>query len=614
MNPRCSRGWGEFRLPPDWRDRHSNTIMRHWEFLIQQEGDLAWLPLESRTTEILEGRYRVVARSDRPNTPVEIAIAHRTFEPEASPPRTQKRSKQTDADGVAVILPYTEFGPGVWTLGCSGLGSGDDSDWQYAVQLRVLPQGAKASSEPGPTPPAPELPLSYQLKLARDDYSLNPSETELTLTGEIRATIAEPLEKLHLRIRLRDPETGQSIAIVQRILPVAPSPLAFSYTLSLPPKRRTRLILGEIVLCDMKPTVLASRSFSVMATVEELLDAVDENAQRAVVEAPEVNPIEASSAFALPSRGVNPEIAPWRAKSTKAADLKGLPPLLQTPDSGRGASKGIELPFASDRPTIDVTPQNGGAIAPQKPLPAADRSTDPQTVETQTEQNPSPGGNFSGSGLYPNDRLTARLSDMAKDGDLSEWFSGETIVGADNPFALESEKESPSSTVSWDTDEIVLDDDLPPTPTSAALVKPEVPAHFQLPADELVPAPELLVPKGKLTSGRSIAIRVKLPDLQPRIYVKLWIHDRQNQTLLEGPLWLTDFLPAEPGKVEIITQLTIPHGGLEIQVEAIAVEMQTQRESRKVSIEREVVPAAPPSLPLEEKEKQEVSVQGNPGG
>ena len=203
---------------------------------------------------------------------------------------------------------------------------------------------------------------------------------------------------------------------------------------------------------------------------------------------------------------------------------------------------------------------------------------------------------------------------MAKDGDLSEWFSGEAIVGAENPFSLESEKASPSSTVSWDTDEIVLDDDEPLTPTSGALVKPEVPATFQLPPDEPVPAPELVIPKGKLTSGRSIAIRVKLPDLKPRIYVKLWIHDRQNQTLLEGPLWLTDFLPAESGKVEIITQLTIPHGGLEIQVEAIAVEMQTQRESRKASIEREVVPAAPPSLPLEENEKQEVTAQANPGG
>ncbi|MBE9040435.1 hypothetical protein IQ235_06485, partial [Oscillatoriales cyanobacterium LEGE 11467] len=96
--------------------------MRYWEFLIQQEGDLAWLPLESRTTEILEGRYRVVARSDRANTAVEIAIAYESRDRETSPPRLQKRSKQTDAEGVTIVLPYTDFGPGVWTLGCSGLG------------------------------------------------------------------------------------------------------------------------------------------------------------------------------------------------------------------------------------------------------------------------------------------------------------------------------------------------------------------------------------------------------------------------------------------------------------------------------------------------------------
>ena len=114
--------------------------MRYWEFLIQQEGDLAWLPLKSRTTEILEGRYRVVARSDRANTPVEIAIGYESSQGDASQPRWQKRSKQTDTEGVTIVLPYTDFEPGVWTLGCSGGGSTDELDWQYAAQLRVLPK------------------------------------------------------------------------------------------------------------------------------------------------------------------------------------------------------------------------------------------------------------------------------------------------------------------------------------------------------------------------------------------------------------------------------------------------------------------------------------------
>ncbi|MDY6937618.1 MAG: hypothetical protein SWY16_08115 [Cyanobacteriota bacterium] len=593
--------------------------MRYWEFLIQQEGDVAWLPLESRTTEILEGRYRVIARSDRPHTSVEIAIAYDSPDSEASPPRLQKRSKQTDARGVAIVLPYTEFKAGTWTLGCSGQGSENESDWQYAVQLRVLPKEiAPIEETPEPEVTPPELPLSYQLQLERDDYSLDRTETELTLSGQIRATTSDPLTGLHLRIRLRNPETGQLVALVQRILPPQTSPFDFSYSVSLPPKRRTRLILGEIVLCDMKPTVLAARSFTVMATLEGLLDAVDESTQQAAIDAEEITPIEARSAFEMPATAVNPAIAPWRATSLSANQAKSLPPLLQNLVSRQGRDRGLDLPFASDRPQPDAPLQN--------PLPAADSpAADTLAAETSSSATPladsgnsngSSPVNFASSGLYPNDRLTSRLSHMAKDEELSEWFSGDSIEGSQNPFALESDKRyaqsSQSSIVDWDTDEIVLDDDLPLAVRSGKLVPPEIPQTLQLPPDQPVPAPELLVPKGKLTSGRSISMRVKLPHLQPRIFVKLWVYDRQNQTFLAGPLWLTDFLPAEPGRVEIITPLAIPHGALDIQVEAISVEMQTQRESRKVTVTREVVPAAPPVLPLD-RETSAVSVNPQAG-
>ena len=49
--------------------------MKYWEFLIQKEGDETWLPLETQQVEILEGRYRVVAHTDRVNTPMEIRVS-----------------------------------------------------------------------------------------------------------------------------------------------------------------------------------------------------------------------------------------------------------------------------------------------------------------------------------------------------------------------------------------------------------------------------------------------------------------------------------------------------------------------------------------------------------
>lgn len=50
--------------------------MKNWEFLLQREGDTTWLPLETPDVEILEGRYRVVARSGYPNAKIEIRITH----------------------------------------------------------------------------------------------------------------------------------------------------------------------------------------------------------------------------------------------------------------------------------------------------------------------------------------------------------------------------------------------------------------------------------------------------------------------------------------------------------------------------------------------------------
>jgi hypothetical protein len=49
--------------------------MENWEFLLQRKGDKSWLPLESPTVEILEGQYRLAARSDLANVPVGISIA-----------------------------------------------------------------------------------------------------------------------------------------------------------------------------------------------------------------------------------------------------------------------------------------------------------------------------------------------------------------------------------------------------------------------------------------------------------------------------------------------------------------------------------------------------------
>ena len=136
-----------------------------------------------------------------------------------------------------------------------------------------------------------------------------------------------------------------------------------------------------------------------------------------------------------------------------------------------------------------------------------------------------------------------------------------------------------------------------------------------LPNDMPIPTPTLLVPQTDLIAGTPVRISVTLPSSimppditdselsqPPRhqtpvslIFVKLWVQDRQTRSILDGPRWLVDFIPNHEGQLEAMTQLVLPLGCLEVSVEAIAVEMATQRESHKTTIHRSILPTAMPS-------------------
>ncbi len=116
--------------------------MEHWQFLIQKQGDRSWHPLESPNVDILEGRYRVVARSNLPNTDVEVRITHSSTVDIPPKRRVHKRSRRTNADGLMAVIPFTYLKPGICDLQCSGDLMSDilGKSWQYSVQLKILPQ------------------------------------------------------------------------------------------------------------------------------------------------------------------------------------------------------------------------------------------------------------------------------------------------------------------------------------------------------------------------------------------------------------------------------------------------------------------------------------------
>ncbi|MEA5506788.1 hypothetical protein VB735_27550 [Halotia wernerae UHCC 0503] len=127
-----------------------------------------------------------------------------------------------------------------------------------------------------------------------------------------------------------------------------------------------------------------------------------------------------------------------------------------------------------------------------------------------------------------------------------------------------------------------------------------IPLHLAEAISEPLPVPQLHVPDGELIAGKFIRVRVELPDVSPQVVVKIWVEDCQTRWLLDGPHLLKDLLPSPGGGLEVITQLNVPFGCLEIRLEAIALNIATQQESHKVTVVRTVIPPDLPNLQLDE--------------
>ncbi|WP_448570898.1 hypothetical protein [Trichothermofontia sp.] len=192
--------------------------MTDWQFLIQKAGDRAWLPLDASSTEILEGRYRIVARCDRSNTPAEIRITHYAIAEIPPKRRMQRRSSRVNADGLMMILPFTLLKPGLWEVRCMADVMADffGESWSYGVRLEVLANSetqeewddpdplltsepatveiaATAVVVPKPTvAPTPLLPSPSPIAPALDPALVPPSDLPLVATTPTESTPSVP--------------------------------------------------------------------------------------------------------------------------------------------------------------------------------------------------------------------------------------------------------------------------------------------------------------------------------------------------------------------------------------------------------------------------------------
>ncbi|WP_397326925.1 hypothetical protein [Nostoc sp. FACHB-110] len=163
----------------------------------------------------------------------------------------------------------------------------------------------------------------------------------------------------------------------------------------------------------------------------------------------------------------------------------------------------------------------------------------------------------------------------------------------------------------WLAQEIVVDDTYSESDESSIqslVVESRQPNHSAVltsvaiaaEMSEPLPIPQLHIPEGELIAGQSVRVRVELPEVPPQVVVKLWIEDFQTRGLLDGPHVLKDLLPNLLGGVEVMTQINVPFGCVEIRLEAIAFHTSTQQESHKVTVVRTVIPPDLPNLQVDE--------------
>ncbi len=152
--------------------------MEQWQFLIQKEGERTWHPLEKPNVEITEGRYRVVARSNRTNTDVEVRVTHSS--PSELPPirRIQKRIRRVNSEGLMAIIPFTYLKSGIWELQCSGDLMSDllGGNWEYTVNLVVIPSPVEGKIV---SPKKPNHNSDKQYKVSSEDIQTNQTKSKI---------------------------------------------------------------------------------------------------------------------------------------------------------------------------------------------------------------------------------------------------------------------------------------------------------------------------------------------------------------------------------------------------------------------------------------------------
>lgn len=105
-----------------------------------------------------------------------------------------------------------------------------------------------------------------------------------------------------------------------------------------------------------------------------------------------------------------------------------------------------------------------------------------------------------------------------------------------------------------------------------------------------LPTPQIFLPNSELLAGSAVKLRLEMSAASSTVVLKLWVEDYQTRALLDGPHLLRDLRYTPGENWEATIQLIIPFGCVEILIGAIALDVNTEQESHKVTVVKTVIP------------------------
>lgn len=523
--------------------------MTHWQFLLQKEGDKSWLPLTANTLAVEAGRYRLVAKTSHPSTPVEVVINYCDTTQVSPQSIIQKRSRQINSQGWMVVIPYVFLKPGRWELSCC----------------------FQEEDNPGDN--------TNNFEVEEVETESNPQSWQGTVTLEVTPSQTENNSVLSCGGtdnfgRVKVTKTSQNTDKITFV--------SSDFSPNQESSQERELILGSDSATDLVATPNYGGEMGKSANSDE-----DKKNDKNVDTPPVTNLEEVKSVYldlfkftnSSPTLPKYPFFSPPLETTTEL----GIAPIGDRQEGTLIAVSTQEL--EQEETTI---PEDQDLTPP----PASDLE------ETETSVD-----------IHP---LTSDLGETQTSINLPPPTSKEAIAKDQIPITPEMEKAFRAlnldhrfwlrlSSIAKDHESVVENGiETSSSPSVTASTDSEVENTEALARD--IPTPVLMVSEGELEAGKPAFVRVKLPSDADSMYVRIWMQDRQTRYLLDQPRNLVQFTRNPQGELEALTQITVPLGSSQIHFEAIAIDMETQRESHKAMVDRIVIPADLPDVSWEEFE------------